>query len=132
MRAIAGTVHDAPPLLLAPAHDASARDASARDGVHLGGHGTRRRSGPLRPGGAKGQERHDRGRRWQSWLVPLAASAVVVALAVSLVVVKDIPNGTAIPVSPTHFNPTGPGGVPRYYVALITRSSLGACGSPRA
>ena len=112
MRAIAGTVHDAPPLLLAPAHDASARDE-----VHLGGHGTRRRSGPLRPGGARGQGRHDRGRRWQSWLVPLTAAAAVVALAVSLVVVKDIPNGTAIPAGPTT-STTGPGGVPRYYVAL--------------
>jgi hypothetical protein len=90
MRAIAGTVHDAPPLRFEPRSLAPA---------------------PHRPRGS-GRQRH-----WWSWGAPLAAAAAVIALAVSLVVVKDMPNGGAVPrKSPV---PTaGPGGAPRYYAAL--------------
>jgi hypothetical protein len=53
-------------------------------------------------------------RRWAPWLVPAAAAAAVVAIAVSLVIVKDVSAGR--PASPA---PAGiPGTVPRYYVAL--------------
>jgi hypothetical protein len=103
MRAIAGTVHDAPPLQLAPAGN----PAPAADEVRLG---------PRRPGGAGRQGRHHRDRRWRPWLAPLTSAAVVVVLAIALVLVKDITDGGAVPEKP--IPSTGPGGVPRYYVAL--------------
>jgi hypothetical protein len=54
-------------------------------------------------------------RRWTLWAVPLAAAAAVIALAVALVVVKDIPSGRAPhPTVPTYPSTTG---VPTYYVA---------------
>lgn len=60
--------------------------------------------------------------RWIRWAAPLTAAAVVVALAIALVLVKDIPNGSAVPSNPTSSAvpgpSTGPGGVPRYFVAL--------------
>ena len=112
MRAIAGTIQDAPPLQLAPAHDVPAPDE-----VRLGGHGTHRRFGLHRSGGPGGNGRHDQDRRWRSWLIPLTAAATVVALAMALVLVKDIPNGGAVPKNPAP-STVGPGGAPRYYVAL--------------
>jgi hypothetical protein len=60
---------------------------------------------------------HGRRLRWWSWGAPLTAAAVVVALAIALVLVKDIPNGSAVP-SNTNTSTAGPGGAPRYYVAL--------------
>lgn len=53
--------------------------------------------------------------RWTRWTIPLTAAAAVVVLAIALVLVKDIPNGSVVPPNPSG---TGPGGVPRYYVAL--------------
>jgi hypothetical protein len=54
-------------------------------------------------------------RRWQLWLAPVTAAALVVALAISLVAIRDSSNGRVVP-------PTGPvpapGGLPKYYVTL--------------
>jgi hypothetical protein len=56
-------------------------------------------------------------RRWGAWLVPTAAAAAVLAVAISLVVVKDIPNGHVVPPPPpAHVQE----GVPRYYVTLYS------------
>ena len=60
---------------------------------------------------AKPGERHvrpRRKRRFPAWLAPVAAAAAVVALAVSLVIVRNIPARPA----------PAAGGVPRYYAAL--------------
>jgi hypothetical protein len=95
MRAIAVTVSDAPPLRLDPAADELLSPARGR---------RRARGGPGRQ------------RRWRSWAAPLTAAAVVVALAISLVLVRDIPNDGAVSPNPT--TSTGPGGAPRYYAAL--------------
>lgn len=60
-------------------------------------------------------------RRWIRWAAPLAAAAVVVALAISLALIKGVQSDAvpANPVTPTNpVAPAGPGGVPRYYVAL--------------
>ncbi|HEY7265784.1 MAG TPA: hypothetical protein VH589_30395 [Trebonia sp.] len=51
-------------------------------------------------------------RRWGLWLTPAAAAAAVIALAVSLVIVRD----AGRPAPPTPVTPVA--GVPRYYVAL--------------
>ena len=92
-QAIASTVREVPPLRLEPA------------------------AGELRsPARAPRRLRGGRRNRWRSWAGPLTAAAVVVALAIALVVVRDIPNGSAVPKNPTPS--TAPGGVPRYYVAL--------------
>ena len=92
-RAIAATVRDVPPLELEPA---------------LGERHAARRSNRGRPGAADPRPR--------SWLTPLAAAAVVVAVAIALVLVRGNPNEGAVPQpAPTV---AGPGGVPRYYVAL--------------
>lgn len=81
MRAIAGTVNDAPPLRLAEA---------PKSNRSLPGQGLVR----LRWGGLPGM------RRWGGWLAPLAAAAaVVLAVAVSLVVAKSIDAGG--PAAPT-------------------------------
>ena len=100
MRDLAGTVTDAPPLRLTA-------DAAGR---------------------SPGRPRH-RGRgprfRW-SWGAPLLAAVAVVALAVSLVTVKDLPNGRVAPrataVAPAE------GRLPEYYVALHPVS--GQSGAP--
>src|SRR5262245_37507797 len=65
---------------------------------------------------AAGAGRGHRPRRWIRWAAPLAAAVVVVALAIALVLIKDIQNGSAVPSSTAA--PAGPHGVPRYYVAL--------------
>jgi hypothetical protein len=87
--AIASTVREVPPLRLEPAPGAPRARAWRR---------------PPASG---------RPRRWWSWGAPLAAAAVVVALAVSLVIVRDMPNERAV-----SRNPAASAGVPRYYVAL--------------
>jgi hypothetical protein len=75
----------------------------------------------LPSGSAAGDRRRHVPRRWTRWAVPLAAAAAVVMLAVSLVLVKGAQNDSAVPLEPTaSASPavsTGPGGVPRYYVA---------------
>jgi hypothetical protein len=103
--AIASTVSEVPPLRL----DLAADDL--RSPAHA----------PPRASGGSGRRR-----RWWSWTAPLTAAAMVVALATILVLVKDIPNGGAVPtgvaVVPTADSTTasgsGPGSAPRYYVAL--------------
>lgn len=130
MRAIAGTVNDAPPLLLTPA----SAPGAVPDEVSLGEH----RAGPYRPWpnsprpnwpgrgtrsrGGSGNSR----RRWPV-LAPVAAAAVIVAVAVALVLARSIPNGRAAsPPSPAaSARPvSGPAtaGVPEYYVAWMQAS----------
>ena len=48
----------------------------------------------------------------RSIIAPAAAAAIIVAFAIALVIVRDIPNGRPVPV------PTA-GGVPRYYVSVV-------------
>jgi len=92
--AIAATVREVPPLRLEPA-----------------------RNKPRFPARAPRRHRDSgRQRRWRSWAAPLTAAAVVVALAISLVLVRDIPNEGGVSSNAT--TSTSPGGVPRYYVAL--------------
>jgi len=55
-----------------------------------------------------------RGHRLRSWLIPATAAAAVIALAIALVIVRDIPNGRVVPPPP----PATASGVPPYYVAL--------------
>ena len=62
--------------------------------------------------------RGGRRRHWWSWGAPVTAAAVVVALAIALVLIKDIPNDGAVSPKPTTSTSPGPGGVPRYYVML--------------
>jgi hypothetical protein len=91
-RAIASTIREVPPLQLESATEELGSLARAPRS---------RRGGP---------------RRWWSWGAPLAAAAVVVALAIALVLIKGIQNDSAVPSDPA--TSTGLGGVPRYYVAL--------------
>lgn len=105
MRAIAGTVHDAPPLRLPPAREA----AGASDEV---------RFGAARP--------TSRGRGRRSWLAPVAAAAVITALAVALAIIRSIPNGglaapsTATPAAGSSAaSGAVSSGVPEYYVAWM-------------
>jgi len=58
--------------------------------------------------------RTPRARRWKTWMGPVAAAAALVALAVSLVIVRDIPNGHVVPPAQA----SSPVATPRYYVAL--------------
>jgi hypothetical protein len=91
-RAIAGTVRDVPPLRLSPAEGDLASFAP----------------------------RARRPRRLRSWLAPATAAAVVLAVAVCLVIVRDIANGPVVPqASPAFSFPPGSAGpVPKYYVML--------------
>jgi hypothetical protein len=93
-RVIAATVRDVPPLRLEPAPDE----------LWFPGQRPRR----ARRGG--------RGPRLLPWLAPVAAAAVVVAVAISLVLVRGPQNGGVVP-QPA-LTSSVPGGVPRYYVAL--------------
>src|SRR5262249_48308702 len=65
---------------------------------------------------AAGARRGHAPRRWIRWAAPLAAAAVVPALARASGQHKD--SQTARGVPPTPAAPAGPHGVPRYYVAL--------------
>ena len=67
-----------------------------------------------------------RARRLRPWIAPVTAAVAVIALAISLVLVRDIPHGA----SPNRASPnervflpsrpaTAASGVPRYYVATI-------------
>jgi hypothetical protein len=70
----------------------------------------------LAPGGAgqRLRRRTPRARRWKTWMGPAAAAAALVALAISLVIVRDIPNGRRVPPAQA----SSPVPTPRYYVAL--------------
>ena len=95
--AIAATVREVPPLRLSTATDDPRTVA--------------------RPGGARGT----RGaRRLRGWLVPAAAAAVVLAIALSLVLIRDIPNGRVAP--PARPAPAVDG-VPAYYAGLAKTSA---------
>jgi hypothetical protein len=84
MRAIASTVDDAPELRLPPAPAAPTRAAA-----------------PV-------------ARRWRIWIAPVMAAAAMLAVGLTLAIVRGIPNGGgASPVLPAFSS-----GVPRYYVAL--------------
>jgi hypothetical protein len=66
-----------------------------------------------------------RPRRWQGWLAPVTAAAVVIALAISLVTIRDSSNGRVVPAtSPV----TAAGGLPNYYVTLSSRTGAQAIG----
>jgi hypothetical protein len=56
-----------------------------------------------------------RRRRFPAWLAPVAAAAAVIALAVSLAIVRNIPAQQA----------AASGGVPRYYAALVPQPPEG-------
>jgi hypothetical protein len=105
-RAIAAAVREVPPLVLEPAPGE----------LHSPGR-TARRGRPVRSGP-----------RLRSWLAPVAAAAAVVAVAVSLVLIRGNQNEGAVP----QLTPTVAlaGGVPRYYVALdpVTVKGSGANG----
>jgi len=75
---------------------------------------------PLPPPAVAGRRRRAPSpwRRWGLWLTPVAAAAAVIALAISLVLVRDIPNGGVVP--PVRPAPAV-GAVPRYYVVPVPR-----------
>jgi hypothetical protein len=93
-RAIAAAVRDVPPLQLEPA---PGELWPPRHRPHQG-----------RPSGI--------GPRLRSWLAPATAAALVVAVAVTLVLARGPQNGGMVP-QPA-LTGSGPGGVPRYYVAV--------------
>jgi hypothetical protein len=72
---------------------------------------------PLRlaPGRAARAPRPARQRRWTLWAVPLTAAVAVIALAVALVTIKDLPNARVVP--PTAPASSSAAGVPAYYAA---------------
>jgi hypothetical protein len=65
--------------------------------------------------GAPAARRARRGRRARAWLAPAAAALCVLAVGISLVLVKDIPNDSGV----TSPQPAPSDSVPRYYVALV-------------
>ncbi len=72
---------------------------------------------PPAPGAAPAR-RPARGRRWRGWLAPVTAAIAVIAVAVSLVIVRDMSNGPVVP-------PAAAGSaasVPPYYVMLTQQS----------
>jgi hypothetical protein len=89
MDAITGLVEDIPPLPLPPPAAAGSR--------------SRRRRGVPSPG-----------RRWGAWLTPLTAAVAVVAIAIALVVVRDMPGAKLA----TKASPAPPAGIPRYYLTF--------------
>jgi hypothetical protein len=85
--------------------------------------------GPARPRGRGPAPR----RRRASWLAPVMAAAAVVAVAATLVIVRDLPGGPVKPstASSAPASPTGPvapiAGVPQFYVT----ESVPTAGSDR-
>jgi hypothetical protein len=72
---------------------------------------TGERSGPRSGATAR------RARRPRTWIAPVTAAAAVIALAISLVAIRDIPNGGVVsPAAPAPVTAA----VPRYYVTLYT------------
>lgn len=97
MRDLASTVTGAPPLRLKAAPE------------ELGSPG-------LRP-----RRRWRHGRHLRTWIVPAAAAVTIAAVAVALVLVRNIPNGRAPSPAPsaTPVSPSGIARVPEYYVAWM-------------
>jgi hypothetical protein len=95
-RAIASAVHEVPPFRLETAGDEFGYPEYVRRPVV-----------DADPG---------RVRRWQSWLVPATAAAVVAALAIALAGVRSITNGGADNATST--GPSIPSSVPRYFAAI--------------
>lgn len=60
--------------------------------------------------------------RWSTWLAPVTAAAVVVALAVTAVALREVRNGPSVPAASPGQSATGvttaAGVLPRYYAAL--------------
>lgn len=127
MRAIADTVDGAPPLRLAPAR----QDTPATDEVRFGRQDTwppsarEHRLGRRRPGGAPRPANLSGGRR-RNWLAPVTVAAVITAIAVALVLIRDFPNGAGVTSRPSTTKSTTPpatsSGLPRYYVSLVTEA----------
>lgn len=99
--------------------------------------GVLREVGPLRlPSAADGapeprsSTRARRARRWKGWMAPVTAAAAVLAIALSLALIRVIPNGPVVPASP----PPSVAGVPAYYVALAgpATGATGWYGQPPA
>ncbi len=112
MQGVAGSIGDAPPLRLDPARLALPQSAQARKANEQ----ALRSLAPTAKLPARAASSTGRMRRHQAWLAPLAAAAVVVAVALSLVIVKIHPNGRVVP-------PTAPisvpaGSVPRYFAEI--------------
>ena len=70
---------------------------------------------PPAPGAAPARRPASRARRWRGWMAPVTAAVAVIAVAVSLVIVRDISNGPVVPPTAPAPAPTVP---PRYYVAI--------------
>jgi hypothetical protein len=100
-RAIASTVSDVPPLRLETAPD-ELRSAN--------------RGRPRRP------RAHSRLRRMRPWIAPLAAAVSVAAVALALVLIKNLPNGSGAPPA-AKANSAALKDVPRYYVAYLQAST---------
>jgi hypothetical protein len=62
-------------------------------------------------------------RHWLNWGAPLAAAAVVIALAVVLVLLRQAPVPPSHPAAPTS-TPSVPASVPRYYVVLASMDGV--------
>lgn len=56
-----------------------------------------------------------RRRRWGPWPAPVAAAAAVLTVAVSLVIVRNMPDGPRVPA----VHPAPAGAIPEYYAALL-------------
>ena len=99
MRDLASTVTDAPPLRLTATPD------------ELGS-------------GVRPSRQRWHGRRLRTWVVPAAAAVTVAAVAIALVLIRNIPNGSVPSPAPSATSaapvgPAGTGGVPGYYVAWM-------------
>jgi hypothetical protein len=70
---------------------------------------------PPAPGAAPARRAASRPRRWRRWMAPVTAAVAMIAVAVSLVIVRAISNGPVVPPAGSASAPTVP---PRYYVAI--------------
>jgi hypothetical protein len=91
---------------------------------------------PPRPSAAGAAAKHHRARsprRWPGWLVPIAAAVAVIAVAATLVAVRDIsaagPGG--MPATSSTSTTTLSAGVPRYFVAFTSTVGTGVRGVPK-
>ena len=89
------------------------RDALRSEAAHLREvRPLRLEPAPRRPGRVA---RTPRARRLRPWLAPVTAAALVIALAISLVIVRATQNGPAVPAAP---QPSAPTAFPRYYATF--------------